>query len=148
MIGRPYKNATAEAPPMSYYRGKTVLVTGAGGSIGSEICRQLYAQGVGQLRLLSLTENGLYNITNELQALTPDIPLIGMLGSVTNRDLTIELCEGVDVVIHAAAHKHVPICEMNPLAAIENNVFGTESIANAAQRRCVPDFVLISSDKA
>ncbi len=126
------------------FKGRTVAVTGAGGSIGSEICRQLIAQGVRNLRLVCLTEGALYNLLKELTAdqVTP------ILGSVTDDRLMQESFEDVDVVLHAAAHKHVPLCELSPLAAIDTNVRGTYIAAQAARTAGVSTFVHISTDKA
>jgi FlaA1/EpsC-like NDP-sugar epimerase len=130
------------------FNDKIVCVTGAGGSIGSEICRQLVDGGVKELRLVSLTENGLYNITKELARQPGSTKVVGILGSVTNSLLMQEAVYDCDIVIHAAAHKHVNICEQNPLAAIENNVLGTATIAAAAREANVKQFILVSTDKA
>jgi FlaA1/EpsC-like NDP-sugar epimerase len=129
-------------------KGQHVLITGAGGSIGSQLCQQVIEQGAERLTLVSLTESGLYDIDRKLRALGSPTLLVPVLGSVVDRDLMNEVCDGVDVVIHAAAHKHVPICEHNPLAAIDNNVRGTLTLANAAILCDVKSFVLISTDKA
>jgi FlaA1/EpsC-like NDP-sugar epimerase len=129
-------------------KGQHVLITGAGGSIGSQLCQQVIEQGAERLTLVSLTESGLYDIDRKLRALGSSTHLVPVLGSVVDRDLMNEVCEGVDIVIHAAAHKHVPICEQNPLSAIDNNVRGTLTLANAAQLCDVKSFVLISTDKA
>jgi FlaA1/EpsC-like NDP-sugar epimerase len=127
---------------------RNVLVTGAGGSIGSVLCERLISEGVERLTLVSLTESGLYNIERKLRALRSDTELVSVLGNVCDRDLMEEVCHGVDTVIHAAAHKHVPICEKNPLAAIENNVRGTLTLAGVAGKSGVETFILVSSDKA
>lgn len=127
---------------------QSVLVTGAGGSIGSALCERLIQEGVKRLTLVSLTESGLYNVERKLRALGTETELVSILGSVCDRSLMLEVCEGVDVVIHAAAHKHLPICESNPIAAIENNVRGTLCITTAVQMAGVNQFVLISTDKA
>jgi FlaA1/EpsC-like NDP-sugar epimerase len=126
------------------YGGKSVCVTGAGGSIGSEICRQLIAQGVRKLTLVCLTEGALYNLLKVL----PADRVVPVLGSVTDDRLMAEVLEGVDVVLHTAAHKHVPLCELSPLAAIDTNVRGTYIAAQAARSAGVPVFVHISTDKA
>lgn len=130
--------------------GKSVVVTGAGGSIGSELCLQLLSQDVGRLTLVSLTESALYRSERRLRAAIGNraVTLVPLLGSVGDRGLMREALAGADVVIHAAAHKHVPICEANPLAAIENNVGGTYALAQVADALRVPTFVLISTDKA
>lgn len=124
------------------------VVTGAGGSIGSQLCEQIVRSGAESLALVSLTESGLYNVERKLRALESETDIIGILGSVCDSELMYEACKGVDVVIHAAAHKHVPICEANPIAAIENNVRGTLTAANEAQEACVAQFLLVSTDKA
>ncbi len=124
------------------------VVTGAGGSIGSQLCEQVVCAGAKSLALVSLTESGLYNIERKLRALESDTEITGILGSVCDSRLMYEVCKGVDVVIHAAAHKHVPICENNPIAAIENNVRGTLVAAEAAHEACVGQFLLVSTDKA
>ena len=134
----------------SLLAGRSVVVTGAGGSIGSELCCQLVDQGVARLTLVSLTESGLYRIERRLRAYIGSrrTSLSPVLGSVGDRGLMDEVLAGADVVIHAAAHKHVPICEANPLVAIENNVGGTYTLAQAAAAARVGQFVLISTDKA
>jgi len=124
------------------------VVTGAGGSIGSQLCAKLVSQNVEGIVLVSLTESGLYNVERKLRAIRSKTKITGVLGSVCDLDLMIDVCEGADVVIHAAAHKHVPICEANPLAAIENNVRGTIKAAQAAEIARVGQFLLISTDKA
>lgn len=128
------------------FKGKSVAVTGAGGSIGSELCRQLVTRGVRKLTLICLTEGALYNLLKSLPKGQAEI--VPVLGSVTDDRLMQEACDEADVVIHAAAHKHVPICEAHPLAAIDNNVRGTYIAAQAAESVGVKVFVLISSDKA
>jgi FlaA1/EpsC-like NDP-sugar epimerase len=135
---------------MKYLADKAVVVTGAGGSIGSELCEQIIYQGVRRLTLVSLTESALYRIERRLRALIGSrlVELVSFLGSVNDRGLMNEALAGADVVIHAAAHKHVPICEANPIAAIENNVGGTYTLAQAAVAAKVSEFVLISTDKA
>jgi FlaA1/EpsC-like NDP-sugar epimerase len=129
-------------------RGKNVLVTGAGGSIGSQLCEQILRLGARELRLVSLTESGLYNIERKLRSFGSETKLVPILGSVCDRDLMMEVCDGAEIVIHAAAHKHVPICESSPIAAIENNVRGTLTLATCSEISGVGQFVLISTDKA
>lgn len=136
---------------MAAFAGKSVAITGAGGSIGSEICRQAIAGGARRLVLVSLTEGALYNIERELRhSFGADLhtELVPVLGSVADPRLMLEVLTGVDIVIHAAAHKHVPLCEKNPLAAIQNNVGGSHSLMIAARARGVAQFCLISTDKA
>lgn len=129
-------------------KGKNVVVTGAGGSIGAQLCEQVLRQGAKSLCLFSLTESGLYTIERKLRPLAGKTKLLPILGSVCDRDLMMEVCDDADIVVHAAAHKHVPICELNPLAAIDNNVRGTLTLATAAELCGVKQFVLISTDKA
>ena len=133
---------------MNTFKGRHALVTGAGGSIGSQLCRQLLDNGVDCLSLVSLTENGLYVTEKALRKEYPNAGLISVLGSVGNRPLMQHAMKGVDMVIHAAAHKHVPLCETNQVEAISNNVFGTVALALAAGDAGVPQFCLISTDKA
>jgi FlaA1/EpsC-like NDP-sugar epimerase len=127
--------------------GKSVLVTGAGGSIGSEICRQVALQSPKRLVLLELNEQALYNIERELSAV---VELVCYLGSVGDGPLIARILdnEQIETIYHAAAHNHVPIVERNVLEGIRNNVFGTLTLAQAAYESCVDSFVLISSDKA
>lgn len=134
-----------------HFKGRTVLVTGAGGSIGSQLCRQIMSDDAAKLVLVSLTEAGLYNIERQLRkefGKYRDTLLVPVLGSVGDTGLMREALIDVDVVIHAAAHKHVPICEANPLAAIENNVHATYQLMMVAADAGVEQFCLISSDKA
>lgn len=133
---------------MIHFRGKRVVVTGAGGSIGSEICRRLVDEGVAELTLVGLTENKLYDIHKELSNIKGRPELVPVLGSVGNTSIVYEALAGKDIVIHAGAHKHVPLCEQNPLEAIQNNVFGTEHLINAAIEEKVSQFLLVSTDKA
>lgn len=126
--------------------GKSVVVTGAGGSIGSELCRKI-ARTCNRLTMVSLTESALYNIDRKLRP-EAACELVPVLGSVLDTGLMQSVCAGNDIVIHAAAHKHVPICEQNVCEAIINNVGGTYSLALAALSAGVQQFVLISTDKA
>ena len=134
--------------------GKVVLVSGAGGSIGSELCRQILAERPRQLLLLDHSEFGLYSIHQELRGLQPDLglnaELVPLLGSVINPLRLREICETYrpDSVYHAAAYKHVPMVEANPAEGIFNNVFGTLNMAEAALASGAARFVLISTDKA
>lgn len=130
--------------------GKVVLVTGGGGSIGSELCRQIAAAGPAQLIIFDLYENNAYEIQQELRRKYQDMSLITLIGSVrnTNRINWVMNTYKPDVVFHAAAHKHVPLMEESPNEAIKNNVMGTYKTATAAARNGVKKFVLISTDKA
>ncbi len=131
---------------------KTVLVTGAGGSIGSELCRQIIAAGPARLLLVEQSEFALYNVHQELEQKNRDkgIEVIPLLASVADplRMQQIMKSFSPETVYHAAAYKHVPLVEHNPSEGIRNNVFGTLCVAKAAQEAGVSDFVLISTDKA
>ena len=131
-------------------RGKGVLVTGAGGSIGSELCRQIATLGPARLHLLDHSEYALYTIRQELATRFPELPLHAHLGSVCNADLVERVLGGdpVDTIYHAAAYKHVPLVESNIVEGLRNNVLGTQVVASAAARHRVATCVLISSDKA
>lgn len=130
--------------------GKTVLVTGAGGSIGSELCRQILAQNPKTLVLFELSEFALYAIERELTQLPTQVQIIPILGSVLDANKLARVIRrfGVQTVYHAAAYKHVPMIEMNPAAGVWNNVFGTLRTVESACQAGVETFVLISTDKA
>jgi FlaA1/EpsC-like NDP-sugar epimerase len=131
--------------------GKTVLVTGAGGSIGSEICRQIGSFGPRKLILLGHGENSIYQIDMELRNKFRNInEIIPIIADVQDRERIFEVMElhRPDVVYHAAAHKHVPLMELNPKEAVKNNVIGTKNVAEAADVFQVKKFILISTDKA
>ncbi len=134
--------------------GKSVLVSGAGGSIGSELCRQIIALNPKRLLLLDISEFALYTIEQELRETMIgqqlDIELVACIGTVLNTDKCTRLMSSfaVDTVYHAAAYKHVPLVEHNPVEGIQNNAFGTLSLARAAVAARVKCFVLISTDKA
>ncbi len=135
---------------MGYVRGKVVLVTGGGGSIGSELCRQLAGHGVRQLIIFDMYENNAYEIQQELKRNVPDLDLVVLIGSVrnTNRMDYLFRTYRPDIVYHAAAHKHVPLMEDSPNEAIKNNVLGTYKTARAAMQYGASRFILISTDKA
>ena len=128
---------------------KVVLITGAGGSIGSEISRQV-ARKASKVILLDTNEYALYSIKNEIENLLPETELHAVLGSVTNKKRITEICKAfaVDTVYHAAAYKHVPLVEENPFEAVFNNIIGTQACVQAAIDAEVETFVLISTDKA
>jgi len=134
------------------YAGKVVFVSGAGGSIGSEICRQVLECRPRKLILFELSELALYNTDMELRQLAEDagIEVVSVLGSVTDtRQLRKVLSHHeVNVILHAAAYKHVPLVEANPLSGLVNNVLGTQALAEQAARAGVERFILISTDKA
>ncbi|RMH34370.1 MAG: polysaccharide biosynthesis protein [Nitrospirae bacterium] len=129
---------------------KNVLVTGAGGSIGSELCRQVARCCPASLILFERYENGLYAIDLELRRTFPDLTILPLVGDVTVAEQVSELFRvtSPDIIFHAAAHKHVPLMEGNPIEAVRNNVFGTRTVADAAYRSGASRFVLISTDKA
>lgn len=135
---------------MGYVKGKVVMVTGGGGSIGSELCRQLAGHGVGHLIIFDMYENNAYEIQQELKRNYPELNLTVLIGSVrnTNRLDFLFLTYRPDVVYHAAAHKHVPLMEDSPNEAIKNNVIGTYKTAMAAIKYGTKRFILISTDKA
>jgi FlaA1/EpsC-like NDP-sugar epimerase len=131
--------------------GKTILVTGAGGSIGSEICRQVSKFKPKKLLLLGHGENSIYTIDMEIRNKYKDeFEIIPIIADIQDRTRTFEVMEihTPDVVYHAAAHKHVPLMEYNPKEAVKNNVIGTKNVAEAADTFGVGTFVLVSSDKA
>jgi FlaA1/EpsC-like NDP-sugar epimerase len=132
--------------------GKTVLVSGAGGSIGSELCRQILAQNPKRLVLLEVSEYALYRIQDELEAdkKAKNVEIYPVLGSVQNHNRIEAILKRfkVDTIYHAAAYKHVPLVEQNVVEGIRNNVFGTETIVTAAIAAHVSSFILISTDKA
>lgn len=135
---------------MGYVKGKVVLVTGGGGSIGSELCRQLAGHEVKRLIIFDMYENNAYEIQQELKRNYPELDLVTLIGSVrnTNRLDSIFDTYRPDIVYHAAAHKHVPLMEDSPNESIKNNVIGTYKTAKAAMKYGTKHFVLISTDKA
>lgn len=139
-------------PAASAYAGRVVLVSGAGGSVGSELCRQLVSCAPSRIVLLEQSEIALYDIARELDELAAGtgVAIDQVLGSVTDARLVRQIMaqHGVRVVLHAAAYKHVPLVEANPLAGIANNVLGTQTLAEAAAASGVERFVLVSTDKA
>jgi FlaA1/EpsC-like NDP-sugar epimerase len=135
----------------THFEGKSVLVTGAGGSIGSQLCNQIVGDYAKRLVMVSLTEAGLYNIDRQLRrdyAKYRDTELVPVLGSAGDQRLIARALKDVDIVIHAAAHKHVPICQANPVAAIANNVLTTWRLMSSAEDAKVKQFCQISTDKA
>ena len=135
---------------LGYVRDRVVLVTGGGGSIGGELCRQIAAHSPRKLIILDIYENNAYEIQQELIRRYPELNLVVLIGSVRNTNRVNSIFETYrpEIVYHAAAHKHVPLMEDSPNEAIKNNVMGTYKIATAADRYGVDRFVLISTDKA
>ena len=127
-----------------------ILVTGGGGSIGSELCRQIASHNPKQLISVDIYENNAYDIQQELRRTYPELDLVVLIGSVRNTHRMNSIFEQYrpQIVYHAAAHKHVPLMEDSPNEAVKNNVFGTYKTAKAASRYGVERFVLISTDKA
>jgi FlaA1/EpsC-like NDP-sugar epimerase/lipopolysaccharide/colanic/teichoic acid biosynthesis glycosyltransferase len=133
-----------------FLRSQRVLVTGAGGSIGAELARQVASFDPARLVLLDHAENGLYYVHNELKALYPSLPIEPVVADIRDADAVEQVHARFrpTVVFHAAAHKHVPLLEQNPREAILNNVGGTRNLLDASERHQVGKFVLISTDKA
>ena len=131
-------------------KGKTVMVTGGGGSIGSELCRQLARYCPRELVIFDIYENNAYAIEQELKSSFPDLTTHVLIGSVRDENRIDSVMEQFhpSIVYHAAAHKHVPLMERAPLEAVKNNIFGTYNTARAAAKHGVEHFVLISTDKA
>ena len=135
---------------MGYIKGKTVLVTGAGGSIGSELCRQIVEHAPKQLVILDIYENTIYDLQLALRQKYPNLDLVVLIASVRNTNRVNHIFNDYrpDIVFHAAAHKHVPLMEDSPNEAIKNNVFGTYNVARACETYGTKRMVLISTDKA
>lgn len=135
---------------LSYVKRQKVMVTGGGGSIGSELCRQIACHKPAQLIILDIYENSVYDIQQELTARYPELSLVVLIASVRNTNRMNWIFEHYkpDIVYHAAAHKHVPLMEGSPNEAVKNNVFGTWKTVQAAAMNDVKRFVMISTDKA
>lgn len=147
LLGR--EEVSLDLESISYQlKGQTILVTGAGGSIGSEICRQVLAFEPAKLILLGHGENSIYSIHRELTTLDPQkkVEILPIIADIQDRERIFYLMEKYHY--HAAAHKHVPLMEYNPTEAIKNNINGTKNVAEAAKKNHVKNFVMISSDKA
>ena len=149
LLGREQVNVNLDEI-MGYVKGKVVLVTGGGGSIGSELCRQLAGHKVKQLIIFDIYETNAYEIQQELKRKYPDLDMVVLIGSVRNTNRLDYLFRTYrpDIVYHAAAHKHVPLMEDSPNEAIKNNVLGTYKAARAAIKYKAQRFILISTDKA
>jgi len=133
-----------------YLEDRIILVTGAGGSIGSELCRQISKYHPRRLVLFDIYENSLFDIQNELKAKYPNLDIEANIGSVRERERIDELFKKYKphVIFHAAAHKHVPLMEGNPKEAVINNVLGTKNVIDMAEKYLAEHFILISTDKA
>ena len=149
LVGREPKKLD-ESRARDMLAGKRALITGAGGSIGSELARRCAALGVSELILLERSENALFDIDRHIGALFPGLKKKAVLHDVVEADATLRRFVALrpQVVFHAAAHKHVPMMEDHPAAAVNNNLFGTKSVADAARAVGVERFVMISTDKA
>lgn len=149
LLGRePVEINTSEV--LDYVSGKIILVTGGGGSIGSELCRQIAKHSPKQLVVVDIYENSVYEIQQELRVKYPELDLVVLVASVRNTNRMNQIFERYhpEIVYHAAAHKHVPLMEISPNEAVKNNVLGTWKIVQAADKWNVKRFVLISTDKA
>ena len=135
---------------MGYVSGKTIMVTGGGGSIGSELCRQIVKYKPKQLIIVDIYENGAYDVQNELKQKYPDLDLVVLIASIRDSERIDQIFEKYrpDIVYHAAAHKHVPLMEASPNDAVKNNVLGTLKVVQAADKWQVKKFIMISTDKA
>ncbi|UUM58706.1 polysaccharide biosynthesis protein [Streptococcus suis] len=150
LLGRP-EVVLDQEKLRSYFKDKTVLVTGAGGSIGSELCRQVARFKPDRLILVGHGENSIYLIHQEMVSLYgAEVELIPVIADIQDRDLMFSVMKEFQphVVYHAAAHKHVPLMEFNPHEAVKNNIFGTKNVAEAAKEAGVNKFVMVSTDKA
>lgn len=134
----------------SLINDKIVLVTGGGGSIGEELCRQIMLHNPKQLLMLDIYENNLYNIELELKAKYPNNDIKAIIANIRDEERMFDIFEefSPEIVFHAAAHKHVPLMENNPTEAIKNNIFGTYNLVNACDKYKTKRFILISTDKA
>ena len=135
---------------MEYYNNKSIMITGGGGSIGSELARQIAKCGPSRLVLLDVYENGAYDIQQELLRRYPNLNIRVEIMSVCDKEMLDKVFEQhtPDIVLHAAAHKHVPLMERNVIEAVRNNVFGTLNVVNACEKYGVGRFIMISTDKA
>jgi len=135
---------------MGYIEGQTVLVTGGGGSIGSELCRQIATHNPKKLIILDIYENNAYDIEQELKRRHPELNMLALIASIRDAGKMADVFEKYrpDIVFNAAAHKHVPLMETSPNEAVKNNVFGTLNVARCADEYGVKTFVQISTDKA
>jgi len=134
----------------SYLENKSILITGAGGSIGSELARQVARYNPSTLSILDIAETPLFYIENQLKSLVPNLNLHGIIADVKNYErLNLVFSKyRPDVVIHAAAYKHVPMMELNPYEAVHNNIYGTKVVADLSIKYNVKKFIFISTDKA
>ncbi|MBU2980537.1 polysaccharide biosynthesis protein [Lentibacter algarum] len=149
LLGR--GNLSEQLPTVAEsYSGRSILITGAGGSIGSELCRQIISCEPAKIVLFDHSELALYTIHKELSELAPQATVTPVLGSITDKGLVEHVLaqHQIDVILHAAAYKHLPLVEENAIAGLTNNVLGTKTVAEAARAAGVARFILISTDKA
>ncbi|MBR5231940.1 MAG: polysaccharide biosynthesis protein [Clostridia bacterium] len=140
-----------ESRTADYYKGKTVLISGGGGSIGSELCRQVAQMAPNKIIILDVYENGAYDIQQELKnTYGSELNLVVEICSVCDREQINKLLDHhkPQIILHAAAHKHVPLMERNCIEAVKNNVFGTLNMVEAAEEHGVEKFIMVSTDKA
>ena len=133
-----------------FYKDKTILITGGGGSIGSELCRQVVSMSCRKLIILDICENGAYDVQQELKFSYPDADIVVEIISICDRPALDKVFEDYrpDIVLHAAAHKHVPLMEHNCAEAVSNNVFGTLNVVEASEKYGAERFMMVSTDKA
>ncbi|MDR3305017.1 MAG: polysaccharide biosynthesis protein, partial [Clostridiales Family XIII bacterium] len=133
-----------------FLKDKTIMVTGAGGSIGSELCRQIAANSPKQILLFDINENGVHDIAGELQRSRPGVKALPIIGSVRDAARIERIFReyAPEIIYHAAAHKHVPLMETSPCEAVKNNIAGTLTLAKLADKYAIKHFILISTDKA
>lgn len=151
LLGRPVTDLTRDDPLLQpVYGGRRILITGAGGSIGSELCRQVARLAPSRLTLVDKDENNLFYVHGEMTRVFPDIPCAARVLDVREADKVDALWarERPEVLLHAAAYKHVPLMEENPGEAVENNVLGTRNVAEASRAHGASVFVMLSTDKA
>ena len=150
LLGREVIEAQSDLMNLAI-KNKTILITGAGGSIGSELCRQVIQNKPKKIIILEISEENLYNINEELlQINTDNIRVISILGSSSNYKLINKtiIDNNIDIIFHAAAYKHVPIVELNPIEGIKNNIFSTVAVCEAAANNHIEKLILISTDKS
>lgn len=149
LLGRPQRAIDSESIA-NLLEGKTVIITGAGGSIGSELCRIVASYQPGRLVMIERSENALFEIDRQIARFHPDLPRKALLHDIVDAAATREHFEAIspDIIFHSAAHKHVPMMEDHPAAAIDNNFYGTKSVVDAADAVSAERFVMISTDKA
>lgn len=149
LLGRPVIKAEIE-DIVKFVKGKAILVTGAAGSIGSELCRQLASYKPAQIIMYDWWENGLYELELEFKEFFPGVPGIPVIGNIQDKTRVESVIKTYKpfIIFHAAAYKHVPLMEINPIEAVKNNIFGTKILAEVAQKAKVNNFIFISTDKA